>query len=380
MINKRLLIKNLLSHNDENSFYDKKQKISFNSKEGKAKFLKHVCALSNANPNNNSYIVIGVEDEANKIVGIDFFDDSKIQNLVNAYLKNPPKITYENVLFPRLPRNKVIGLVTIHANNNVTSLSKNAWKYKKDTIFYRRGSNSMPFLGDEFELRNTNKEVVNSIEKSARNNIQLTLDGVFNFMNNHKKIYNPQYKVFNEQFVLCWAGERKIINEQEFFSRVDIELINEQVKLFFSALDDVQISYNNHTFIVEEYIYLGLEKQEKYYPLEKTIINFKNNGKHNIVKQFLFEPPVFNEEIMIHIYNNCNLIVKKIVQKKSLTVTEQEDVLRLPTNYLICYLHGFLDVVEQLKKAKTYIKNLANKTTYVKYNEALRIIRKVKYG
>jgi len=380
MINKRLLIKNLLSHNDENSFYDKKQKISFNSKEGKAKFLKHVCALSNANPNNNSYIVIGVEDEANKIVGIDFFDDSKIQNLVNAYLKNPPKITYENVLFPRLPRNKVIGLVTIHANNNVTSLSKNAWKYKKDTIFYRRGSNSMPFLGDEFELRNTNKEIVNSIEKSARNNIQLTLDGVFNFMNNHKKIYNPQYKVFNEQFVLCWAGERKIINEQEFFSRVDIELINEQVKLFFSALDDVQISYNNHTFIVEEYIYLGLEKQEKYYPLEKTIINFKNNGKHNIVKQFLFEPPVFNEEIMIHIYNNCNLIVQKIVQKKSLTVTEEEDVLRLPTNYLICYLHGFLDVVEQLKKAKTYIKNLANKTTYIKYNEALRIIRKVKYG
>ena len=380
MINKRLLIKNLLSHNDENSFYDKKQKISFNSKEGKAKFLKHVCALSNANPNNNSYIVIGVEDEANKIVGIDFFDDSKIQNLVNAYLKNPPKITYENVLFPRLPRNKVIGLVTIHSNNNVTSLSKNAWKYKKDSIFYRRGSNSMPFLGDEFELRNTNKEIVNSIEKSARNNIQLTLDGVFNFMNTHKKIYNPQYKVFNEQFVLCWAGERKIINEQEFFSRVDIELINEQVKLFFSALDDVQISYNNHTFIVEEYIYLGLEKQEKYYPLEKTIINFKNNGKHNIVKQFLFKPPVFNEEIMIHIYNNCNLIVQKIVQKKSLTVTEQEDILRLPTNYLICYLHGFLDIVEQLKKAKTYIKNLANKTTYVKYNEALRIIRKVKYG
>lgn len=83
---------------------------------------------------------------------------------------------------------------------------------------------------------------------------------------------------------------------------------------------------------------------------------------------------------MIHIYNNCNLIVQKIVQKKSLTVTEQEDILRLPTNYLICYLDGFLDIVEQLKKAKTYIKNLANKTTYVKYNEALRIIRKVKYG
>jgi predicted HTH transcriptional regulator len=113
MINKRLLIKNLLSHNDENSFYDKKQKLSFESKDGKAKFLKHICALSNSNPICNSFIVIGIEDEENKIFGVDFYDDSKIQNLINAYLKNPPKITYENVSFPSLPRHKVIGLVTI---------------------------------------------------------------------------------------------------------------------------------------------------------------------------------------------------------------------------------------------------------------------------
>ena len=156
MINKRLLIKNLLSHNDENSFYDKKQKLSLNSKEGKAKFLKHICALSNSNPENNSYLVIGIEDEENKIIGVDFFDDSKIQNLVNAYLKNPPKIEYENVPFPRLPRHKVIGLVTIYPNNKITSLLKNTWKYRKGNTFYRRGSNSIPSSGN-FELRNTNK-------------------------------------------------------------------------------------------------------------------------------------------------------------------------------------------------------------------------------
>ena len=199
-------------------------------------------------------------------------------------------------------------------------------------------------------------------------------------MNNHKPEYNPQYKVFNEQFVLCWAGERKIINNQEFFSRVDIELINEQVKLFFSALDDVQISYNNNSFIVTEYIFLGLEKQEKYYPLEKTIIHFKNNGKHDIVKEFLFEPPKFDVEIINHIYNNCNTVVKKIEENKPLSKTEYLDFLRLPTNYLICYLHGFLDAAEQLKKVKNYIRNLTDKTTYINYKEALRIIRKVQYN
>ena len=380
MINKRLLIKNLLSHNDENSFYDKKQKLSLGSREGKAKFLKHICALSNSNPLSNSYIVIGVEDEENKIIGVDFFDDSKIQNLVNAYLFNPPKIEYENVPFSTLPRHKVIGLVTVYPNNKVTSLLKNAWKYRGETIFYRRGSNSMPFLGEHFELRNTNKETVEAIQKNASNNIELTLNGVFDFIKKHKPAYHPQYKVFNEQFVLCWAGEQKSINGEEYFSRVDIELVNEQVQLFFSALDDVKISYNATTFIITEFILLGLEKQEKHYPLEKTIINFKENGKHDIVKEFLFQPPNFDDEIIKHLYKNCNSIIRKIEQEIPLSVTEHEDVLRLPNNYLICYLHGFLAVAAPLKKAKDYIKKFTDQTTYLKYKEALRIIRKVKYN
>ena len=100
MINKRLLIKTLLSHSDENSFYDKKQRLNITTKIDKAKFIKHVCALSNSNPENNAYMVVGVEDETNRIIGVDFFDDSKIQNLVNAYLVNPPKIQYENIGFP----------------------------------------------------------------------------------------------------------------------------------------------------------------------------------------------------------------------------------------------------------------------------------------
>jgi len=379
MINKRLLIKNLLSHNDENSFYDKKQKLSLNSKEGKAKFLKHICALSNANSTNNSYIVIGLEDEENRILGVDFFDDSKIQNLVNAYLKNPPKIEYENVPFPRLPRHKVIGLVTIHPNNKITSLLKNAWKYRRQTIFYRSGSNSMPYLGNNFELRETNKDIVESIEKNARNNIELTLNGVFDFINNHKQEYSPQYKVFNEQFVLCWAGKKKIINEEKFFSRVDIELINEQVKLFFSALDDVKIRYNQQSFIITEYILLGIDTEETHYPLEKTIINFKENGQHDIVKEFLFKPPQYNDIIIENIYRANNVIISKIEKEHPLSDSEHNNILTLPTNYLICFLNGYLEATEQLKKAKTYLKNLDDKTTYIKYKEALRIIRKVKY-
>jgi hypothetical protein len=78
MINKRLLIKNLLAYTHENSFYDKKRRLELETREGKSKFLKHICALSNANPNNNSYLVVGIEDADNTIVGVDFFGDFSI--------------------------------------------------------------------------------------------------------------------------------------------------------------------------------------------------------------------------------------------------------------------------------------------------------------
>lgn len=373
-----MLIKNLLSHNDENSFYDKKQELDIGKKIGKTKFIKHICALSNSNPENNSYILIGIEDETNKIVGVDFFDDSKIQNLVNAYLNNPPKIQYENVHFPKLPRHKVVGLITIYPSVKVCSLKKNAWKYKKGSIFYRNGSNSMP-LNNEIQLTYSNKELVLAIEKNASNNIKLILDSVFEFINSHSDEYYPTYEVFKEQFILCWAGKRKTIDGETYYSRVDIELINEQVRLFYSSLDEVRITFNEQSFIVTEYISLGIDKKETYYPLEKTIINFKDNGKHDIVHEFLFEPPRYDSTIIQHIYDNNNTIVSKIEHKVPLSVLEHQDVEKLPKSYLICYLNGFTDAKDQLKKAKNYIKNLEDKTTYIKYKEVMRVLRKVKY-
>ena len=257
MINKRLLIKNLLAHNDESSFYDKKLQINISSKEGKAKFLKHICALSNSNPNNNSYIVIGVDDQYNHIIGVDFFDDSKIQNLINAYLRYPPIIQYENIPFPHLSDDKVVGLVTIRPKETqeVTSLSKNIWKYYGGSVFFREGSMSMPKVLDT-QLTDSNSEIVSAIEAHAQNNIEYTLDGVFDFMA-QREDYNPKYKVFKEYFVMCWSGHKKTIENQTFYSRVDIALINEQVRLFYSTLDAVEISYDKDSFEIIEYVNLA---------------------------------------------------------------------------------------------------------------------------
>lgn len=378
MINKRLLIKNLLAHNDESSFYDKKRKIDLGTKEGKAKFLKHICALSNSNPANNSFIVIGVEDETNEITGTDFFDDSKIQNLINAYLNNAPLISYENVAFPNLPQDKVVGLVTIRPNGKITSLRKNIWKYWGGSIFLRDGSISMPKNFD-IEIKDVNSEIVKSIENAARNNIELTLDGVMDFINNRHRDLESNYKVFKEQFVVCWAGKSKIVKDKTYFSRVDIELINEQVRLFYSDLDEVSITITEDYFKTVEYVHLGLNEQFKYYPMEEVTIYFNENGSYQMDSKLLFEAPEFNKKTLFHIYNSNNAMLEKLKNNIPLNSSEKKDLRNLPATYLICYLNGFEDAMEKLQDAKEILKAY-NKEIYQLLKETLRILRKVSYN
>lgn len=377
MINKRLLIKNLLSHNDENSFYDKKRKINISIKEGKAKFLKHICALSNSNPKNNSFIVIGVEDVNNEIVGVDFFDDSKIQNLINAYLKNPPIVQYENIPFPHLQDHKVVGLVTIRPTGKITSLRKNIWKYYEGSVFFREGSMSMPKVLN-VEIKDINSKIVEAIEINSQNNIEHTLNGVFDFFKNRKD-YKPKYKVFKEYFVVCWAGQKKVVKNETFYSRVDIELVNEQVRLFFSAMDEVAIFIDEDAFKIIEYVNLGFQNSNAYYPLEETIINFKNNANYSIETKLLFKAPQYDKKTLQHIYNTTNVVLEKL--KKSLPFSENEELnlKNLPVIYLICYFNMLEEAIIKLEEAKPFLKNYSDEV-YQSYKESMRILRKVKYS
>jgi hypothetical protein len=376
MINKRLLIKNLLAHNDECSFYDKKRQLNLHSREGKAKFLKHICALSNSNPANNSYIVVGVEDHDNEIVGDDFFDDSRIQNLVNAYLENPPKIQYENVPFPNLSKDKVIGLVTIKAKSKTSFFKKGIHTIPANSVFIRRGSNTVP-TEEEIEKNYQNTETVIGIENNSRNSIAYTLDGVIDFMNFRHKDMAPKYKVFKELFVICWAGTPKKYRHNTYFSRVDIELINEQIKLFYSAQDVITITFDEDSFTIIEYVPLGLNDKTSYYPLEKQTIYFYDNGYYKIEREILFQPPEYNRKMLFHIYNSNISLLNKLEKQQSLTEQEQKDLVNLPSTFMICYLNGFEDAKQKLIDAKLLLKPFT--PVYLSFKESLRILRKMKY-
>ena len=270
-----------------------------------------------------------------------------------------------------------MGLVTIRPINQITSLRKNIWKYYGGSVFFRDGSMSMPKVFD-IEIKDVNSKIVEAIEAHAQNNMEHTLDGVFDFMNTRQD-YNPQYKVFKEYFVVCWAGKKKVVKTESFYSRVDIELINEQVRLFYSALDEVSIDITPDTFKIVEYVNLGLQNAFKYYPLEETIIHFAENVNYNIETTLIFEPPQYDKKVLHHIYNANNTLLDKLKKGLVLSTNEEADLRNLPATYLICYLNLFHEALEKLRESKPLLKAY-NSDVYQLYKEAIRILRKVKYS
>jgi len=228
------------------------------------------------------------------------------------------------------------------------------------------------------EIKDVNSKIVASIENHAQNNIELTLDGVFDFMNKRKD-FHPTYKVFKEYFVVCWAGKIKKTKNNIYYSRLDIELINEQVKLFYSELDEVSISITDDYFKIVEHVHLGLENKFQYYPLEEVIIKFKDNASYEMESKLLFEPPQFDKKILFHIYNTSNALLSKLKNGAALNKQEERDLINLPATYLICYFNQFEDAIEKLESAKEVLR-LHNKKAYRAYKESMRILRKVKYS
>ena len=63
---------------------------------------------------------------------------------MNAYLENPPKIQYENVPFPNLTKEKVVGLVTIKPKSKNSYFKKGIHTITVNSMFLRVGSNTTP--------------------------------------------------------------------------------------------------------------------------------------------------------------------------------------------------------------------------------------------
>lgn len=353
MVNKRQLIRNIISQNDECTFFDKKISVDLNTNNGKAKFLKHICALSNSNPENDAFIIVGISNK-NEVVGTEFMDDADIQNLVNSALKNPPLVKYENITFPNLKKDKSIGLLTIRNNSKTTSFLKRIDVIGKETIYHRIGSKSEPVNG-AINLVKENKDIVEKTYKYSQNNIKDLLDNVFEFYKLYEKSYNPTYYVFKGQFVVCLAGYS---TNDEYLSEVDIQIINEGTRLFFSAIKDVKIKITDDCINIIEFQRLGFGENFENYATYSNNIMFNDNGTYSINKEFIFTPPKFPIKDIYSLYEKAKKFEHLIKSNEKFEVIDWEFGEGLANYYFICYLndikearHDFINSIEYLDGA-----------------------------
>jgi len=128
-----------------------------------------------------------------------------------------------------------------------------------------------------------------------------------------------------------------------------------------------------------EFVKLGLGKKQKYFPLEKVVITFSENGTYQIQSDLIFDPPQYDKKTLYHILNSNNAILQKIEANISLNVSEKADLKYMPDTYLICFLNGFEEAKQQMERAQRLLKRY-DKSSYQKLKEAQRILRKVKYN
>ena len=180
--------------------------------------------------------------------------------------------------------------------------------------------------------------------------------------------------VFKEQYVVCWAGYKTDFKKTSVLSEVDIRIINEGVRIFYSALQWVNVSITESDFSVIEYVNLGFDHKYKLYPFEKTTINFADNGKYKIKTELIFNPPKFKKNEMEQLYARAKEMEIKF--KNGITSYSDKDYSfgeGLANYFLICYFNGIKEARDDLINSKNYLDGAAAEYR----SDCMRILRKV---
>ncbi|WP_217519012.1 ATP-binding protein [Vibrio metschnikovii] len=277
MLNRRKLIQLALSEvPSETEYLDYKQEINLSSEAGRAKLLRIICAMSNSNPAGRSFIFVGISD-SKELIGASFIDDADFQNAIKGYISNCPKVIYENVSVPSLESNKFVGIISIYPNENLSEICKKIWKLKPGDRFFRRGSSTDKGHNESTCTANQRE----SLELVRRSSVTLesTLNATLAFYRDSSKSYSPRHYVFNDQYVVAVSSWK---NEDNSLSEVTVQLINEEVSFFWSALENVTLEKTEQSLVIEELAMFFWKGVRYLIPKKRVEIDFPISSSYQV--------------------------------------------------------------------------------------------------
>ena len=166
--------------------------------------------------------------------------------------------------------------------------------------------------------------------------------------------------------MLCWAGTIKTVKGVHYYSRVDIELINEQVRLFYSALDEITIDYNDDYFKL----------------IHDDSRNIGNHITGEVIDNVTTSPPYFSMKLYLEDDVNVkgsgrrNLKTKQIGQENTIpkyidslmdVLTEVNNVLKETGSVFINVMDSSIDGITQRIPDKLINAYEKSGVTFVQY-------------
>lgn len=116
---------------------DFKRELDLDTRRGKAELIKDIVAIANSGLE-EGYLIIGVDD-SKQIVGVAFLDEERIQQIADAYIKPPVRLSCE--LVPLLAAGFLsVGVITISTADRPHRVAKAIARIDQGEVFVRRGS------------------------------------------------------------------------------------------------------------------------------------------------------------------------------------------------------------------------------------------------
>lgn len=336
MLNRRKLVQIALSEiPSETEFLDYKKEIHISSESGRGKLIRIICAMNNSNPYGKSFIFVGIDDDKNQS-GTNFLDDANFQNAINGYIKNCPKVTYENIEFPGLKSNTYIGLITIYPNDIGSEILKKIWKLKVGDKFFRRGSTTDKGLITNNKSLLQNQHESTEMIQRASVSLELTLDNVLTFYNEMSKSYHPRHYVFKDLYVVAISGWDN--GDGNLWSEVTIKLLNEEVTFFWSAMEYVKIYKREESLLIEEQAMFFWNNKRQFMPKKRTSVDFSNLGSYSIKQHNFYDIP-----------NLTDSEISKFLNEYPLKLSDDYHYLEIfPYELLLAALNGSIEAANLL--------------------------------
>ena len=120
----------------------------------------------------------------------------------------------------------------------------------------------------------------------------------------------PGFTISTKVCELFYKDKKKLNKNLVNQIKTELKIIEKDVKKKFGDLKNpLLLSVRSGARVsmpgmMDTILNLGLNDKTSFYPLEKVILTFFDNGYYKMDSRMLFEPPQYNKKMLHHIYNS----------------------------------------------------------------------------